>query len=129
MPGMGSDSFSILCISALGSIRPHIQRVTEALSPWVKRPGRETHNPPSFTEIKNMWSCASTPPLFLNAIYMYYIRTSFPVFTRLHYTGFSWFDTGYSWFPCVCKQMLRWFPRFQVALHASHVALPTSIYQ
>ena len=24
-------------------------------------------------------------------------------------------DTGFSWFPCVCKQMLRWFPRFQVA--------------
>ena len=24
-------------------------------------------------------------------------------------------DTGFSWFPCVYKQMLRWFPRFQVA--------------
>jgi len=24
-------------------------------------------------------------------------------------------DTGSSWFPCVYKQMLRWFPRFQVA--------------
>ena len=24
-------------------------------------------------------------------------------------------DTRFSWFPCVCKQMLRWFPRFQVA--------------
>jgi len=24
-------------------------------------------------------------------------------------------DTGFSWFPFVCKQMLRWFPRFQVA--------------
>ena len=24
-------------------------------------------------------------------------------------------DTGFSWFSCVCKQMLRWFPRFQVA--------------
>ena len=23
-------------------------------------------------------------------------------------------DTGLSWFPCVYKQMLRWFPRFQV---------------
>ena len=22
--------------------------------------------------------------------------------------------TGFSWFPCVYKQMLRWFPRFQV---------------
>ena len=25
------------------------------------------------------------------------------------------FDTGFSWFPCVYKQTLRWFPRFQVA--------------
>ena len=24
-------------------------------------------------------------------------------------------DTGFLWFPCVYKQMLRWFPRFQVA--------------
>ena len=24
-------------------------------------------------------------------------------------------DTGFSWFPCCYKQMLRWFPRFQVA--------------
>jgi len=24
-------------------------------------------------------------------------------------------DTGFSWFPCVSKQMLRWFPTFQVA--------------
>jgi hypothetical protein len=24
-------------------------------------------------------------------------------------------DTGFTWFPCVCKRMLRWFPRYQVA--------------
>jgi len=24
-------------------------------------------------------------------------------------------DTGFSWFPCVYKRMLRWFPRRQVA--------------
>jgi hypothetical protein len=24
-------------------------------------------------------------------------------------------DTGFSWFPRVCKQMLRWFPTLQVA--------------
>ena len=24
-------------------------------------------------------------------------------------------DIGFSWFPCVYKQMLRWFPRLQVA--------------
>ena len=25
-------------------------------------------------------------------------------------------DTGFSWFPSVYKQILRWFPRFQVAI-------------
>ena len=25
-------------------------------------------------------------------------------------------DTGFSWFPCVYKRMLRWFPSFQVAI-------------
>jgi len=24
-------------------------------------------------------------------------------------------DTGFSWFPCVYKRKLRWFPSFQVA--------------
>jgi len=24
-------------------------------------------------------------------------------------------DISFSWFPCVYKQMMRWFPRFQVA--------------
>jgi len=24
-------------------------------------------------------------------------------------------DTGFSWFPCVNKRMLRWFPNFQIA--------------
>ena len=28
-------------------------------------------------------------------------------------------DTGFSWFPCASKQMLRWFPRFQVATTCS----------
>ena len=33
--------------------------------------------------------------------------------------------TGFSWFPCVYKQMLRWFQDSKLPLHASHVALPT----
>jgi hypothetical protein len=27
----------------------------------------------------------------------------------------SHLDTGFPWFPCAYKQMLRWFPTFQVA--------------
>jgi len=35
-------------------------------------------------------------------------------------------DTGFSWFPCVYKRMLRWFPSLsKLLLRASHVALPT----
>ena len=33
-------------------------------------------------------------------------------------------DTGFAWFPCVYKQMLRWFPRFQVATPCSSCSPP-----
>jgi hypothetical protein len=34
-------------------------------------------------------------------------------------------DTGFSWFPPVFKQMLSWFPKLQLPLHASNAALQT----
>ena len=33
-------------------------------------------------------------------------------------------DTGFSWFPCVYKRMLRWFPSFQVATTCLSCSLP-----
>ena len=33
-------------------------------------------------------------------------------------------DTGFSWFPCVYKRMLRWFPSFQVATTCFSCSLP-----
>jgi hypothetical protein len=37
--------------------------VPEALSPWVKRPGREAdHSTPYSAEVKNVWSYTSTAP-------------------------------------------------------------------
>ena len=33
-------------------------------------------------------------------------------------------DTGFSWFPCVYKRMLRWFPSFQVATTCFSFSLP-----
>jgi len=33
-------------------------------------------------------------------------------------------DTAYSWFPCIYKQMLRWFSRFQVATTCSSCSPP-----
>ena len=34
-------------------------------------------------------------------------------------------DTGFSWFPCVYKQLLRLFQDSKLPLRASHVALRT----
>ena len=33
-------------------------------------------------------------------------------------------ETGFSWFPCVYKKMLRWFPTFQVATTCFSCSLP-----
>jgi len=33
-------------------------------------------------------------------------------------------NTGFSWFPCIYKQILRWFPRFQVATTCFLCILP-----
>jgi hypothetical protein len=53
----------------LGSTQPPIQRAPGALSPAVKRPGREVdHSPPPSAEVKNAWSCTSNPPIRLNVV-------------------------------------------------------------
>jgi hypothetical protein len=45
------------------SDRPLIQWVPGALSPGVKRQGREAdHSPPTSAEVKNTWIYTSTPP-------------------------------------------------------------------
>jgi hypothetical protein len=58
-----SRIFSTSSISALGSIQPPIQWVTEALSPGVKRPVLEAdHLHPTSADVKKMWMYTSTPP-------------------------------------------------------------------
>jgi hypothetical protein len=53
---------------ALGSTQPPIQWVRVAVSPGVKRPGRDADNsPPSSAEVKNTWSYTSTPPYLVIA--------------------------------------------------------------
>jgi hypothetical protein len=48
---------------ALGSTQPPIQWVPGALSPGVKRPGREAdHSPPTSAEVKKMLTHISTSP-------------------------------------------------------------------
>jgi hypothetical protein len=55
--------------TALGPNQPLIQWVPGALSLGVKRPGREAdHSPPSGAEVKNAWSCISTPPVHLRGV-------------------------------------------------------------
>jgi hypothetical protein len=54
--------FSMSSGPALGCTQPPIQWVSEALSPGVKRPGREAdHSPPTSAEVKKMWIYTSTP--------------------------------------------------------------------
>jgi hypothetical protein len=55
-----------LSIPALGSTQTPIQLVLGALSPIVKRPGREAdHTPPTSAEVKKIWIYTSTPPYTL----------------------------------------------------------------
>jgi hypothetical protein len=54
--------FSMLARPALGFTQPPIQWVPGALSPGVKRPGREAHHsPPTSAEVKKMWIYTYTP--------------------------------------------------------------------
>jgi hypothetical protein len=52
---------------ALGPTQPPIQWVPGALSPGVKRPGREAdHSPPTNAEVKKMWFYISLHGIVLN---------------------------------------------------------------
>jgi hypothetical protein len=54
---------STSCRRVLGLTRPLIQWAPGALSPGVKRPGREAdHSPPTSDEVTNTWIYMSTPP-------------------------------------------------------------------
>jgi hypothetical protein len=60
--GLGSFLHDTASRTALGPIQPPIQWVPKALSPGVKRPGREAdHSAPSSAEVKKAWSYTSTP--------------------------------------------------------------------
>jgi hypothetical protein len=60
--GMGIFLFATASRMALGPTQPPIQWVLAALSLGVKWLGHETdHSPPYSAEVKNAWSCTSTP--------------------------------------------------------------------
>jgi hypothetical protein len=55
--------FTTASRTALEPTQPPIQQVLGDPSLGVKWPGREVdHSPPSSAEVKNEWSCTSTPP-------------------------------------------------------------------
>jgi hypothetical protein len=59
-------TFSCRADPALGSTQPPIQWVPGALSPGVKRPGREAdHTLPTSAEVKKTWVYTSTLPYLM----------------------------------------------------------------
>jgi hypothetical protein len=68
--------------------------------------------------------CCTMGVLLLSYVYLfYYLRIAVctldaGMLARSQYSecpATGNLDTGFSWFPCVYKRMLSWFPRFQVA--------------
>jgi hypothetical protein len=60
---VGARIFSASSRPVLGPTQPPIQWVPRALSPGVKRQGREVdHSLPASAEVKKMWIYTSTPP-------------------------------------------------------------------
>jgi hypothetical protein len=68
--------------------------------------------------------CCTMGILLLSYVYLlYYVRIAVVtldawLLARSQYSegpATGHLDTSFSWFPCVYKRMLRWFPRFQVA--------------
>jgi hypothetical protein len=64
IPGRGENFlFSMSSRPVLGPTQPPIQRVPGALSPELKRQGREAdHSLPTSAEVKKRWIYTSTPP-------------------------------------------------------------------
>jgi hypothetical protein len=56
-------SFLHVVQTGSGAHQPHIQWIPGALSPVIKRSGREAdHSTPSNAEVKNTWVYTFTPP-------------------------------------------------------------------
>jgi hypothetical protein len=67
--GLGIFLFTTASRTALGPTQPPIQWVPGAIALGVKRLGREDdQSPSSSAEVKNVWSCTSTPPIRLHDV-------------------------------------------------------------
>jgi hypothetical protein len=69
LAGAGNFSLRLRVQTGSGAYPGSYPVGTGALSLGIKRPEREADNsPPSNSESKNDWSCASTPPVRLNGV-------------------------------------------------------------
>jgi len=84
----------------------------------------------SVLRVTNAWKCISTHSIRLRSMH----KNKFIIFVIIIIiivVNVMWFVIRFSvywfpcasWFPCVYKQMLRWFPRFQVATTCFLVSL------
>jgi hypothetical protein len=69
-PGRGWEFSLHHCVQTGSGAHPaSYPAVPEALSLGVKQPGCEAdHSPPSSAEVKDVWSCFSTPPVHLHGM-------------------------------------------------------------
>jgi hypothetical protein len=81
--GLGIFLFTAASRTVLGPTQPPIQWVPGALSPGVKRPGREAdHSPPSSAEVKNAWSYTSNPQHVFMAWCLVKHRTTYRIYVH-----------------------------------------------
>jgi hypothetical protein len=100
--GLGIFLFTTMSRTVLGPTQPPIQWVPGALSLGVKWPGHEAdHSPPSSAEVKNAWSCTSTPPICLHGmvlskaqgqLYLFTFLTSIILFLIILQKHFTFFE-------------------------------------
>jgi hypothetical protein len=81
---IGTVLVAIASRPALGSTQPSIQWGPETFTLGVERPGREAdHSPPYSAEVKNTWSCTSTPQYVFMSLQLFKHRDSFTFYLTL----------------------------------------------
>jgi hypothetical protein len=124
---------------ALESTKPPVQWVPGALSPGVKRTGREAdHSPPTSDEVKKMWIYTSTPPyafmaqclikhrdkftfilLLKNLIFVCYIFKK--IQHKIHY-NISITDWLHHKSDCICIKEIWILPNSQMQNHKEYIS-------
>jgi hypothetical protein len=101
---------------ALGSTQPPIQWVLGALSPGLKRPGREVdHSPPTSSKVKKMWIYTSTPPYVFRDNFTLLLTSEFYFAVKIVFSSYLWvcwpfiYIYIFFFFFCILSQGSIWF--------------------